>query len=88
MEGGEWNHVRAVWGTKGLAEDGEGDLDRILDFDNNVFTLSTSDSSSEEEDAEPERESSRSREWIFEKLNRLDVLDAAYRQQDLRIPPQ
>lgn len=62
VEGGEWNHARAVCGPEGLEEEeGEGGLDtrRARERLTSVSTAS-SESSLSEDDAEPDNESSSS----------------------------
>ena len=64
MEGGEWNHISGVKGRFRWADEGEGDLERVLTVARDMsvanFLLdSVSESSSVDSEADPESESSK-----------------------------
>ena len=59
MDGGLWNHVRAVWGIFRV-EVGEDGRDCMRVLESRLLTVSESESSSSSDDvAEPDKESSR-----------------------------
>lgn len=58
MEGGEWNHARAVWGAGRELDVGEEDRCIRFVFDTRTCTASESLDDSESDEADPDIESS------------------------------